>query len=93
MPLGITMGICYAAAVDELKRGESLVLFSDGLTDAMNSKREVYGLERIVDAVRSSNHEDASGLVRHIISDVERFVGGNRQFDDMCLVCVHRREE
>jgi serine phosphatase RsbU (regulator of sigma subunit)/pSer/pThr/pTyr-binding forkhead associated (FHA) protein len=92
LPLGIERDVCYSATKDTLGLGESLVLFSDGLTDAMNNKDECYRVKRIVNAVGSSDHQDASSLVSHIISDVQGFVGANRQFDDMCLVCVHRSQ-
>jgi serine phosphatase RsbU (regulator of sigma subunit) len=90
LPLGIEADIRYAATEERLGPGESLVLFSDGLADAMNNRTECYGVERIVQAVGTSDHRDASSLVDHLIRDVRGFVGENRQFDDMCLVCVHR---
>ncbi len=89
VPLGVDESYEYNSSTVGLSPGEFLVLFTDGFSEAMNSEKELYGLERLRKRIGSSLSNVAE-LGRVILDDVENFVGGTPQSDDMCLVCVGR---
>jgi sigma-B regulation protein RsbU (phosphoserine phosphatase) len=74
-----------------LKRGDALILYTDGVTDALNTEQESFGLERLKELVRDHRHEQAQELVQTINASIAAFVGDAMQFDDFTLV-VARRE-
>ncbi|HEY4760003.1 MAG TPA: SpoIIE family protein phosphatase, partial [Thermoguttaceae bacterium] len=69
--------------------GYSLILYTDGITEAMNSNDELYTYERLM--AQLTQDDDSVGLIgRRILDDVRKFVGSRPQSDDLCLVCVGR---
>ncbi len=89
VPLGVDESYEYQSSTVTLLPGQFLVLFTDGFSEAMNSEKELYGLERLRKRIGTSL-SDVAELGRVILDDVENFVGGTPQSDDMCLVCVGR---
>jgi serine phosphatase RsbU (regulator of sigma subunit)/pSer/pThr/pTyr-binding forkhead associated (FHA) protein len=89
VPLGVDEHYEYQSATVPLSPGQFLVLFTDGFSEAMNSAKELYGLERLRKRIGSSLSNVAE-LGKTILDDVESFVGGTPQSDDMCLVCLGR---
>ncbi|MBL7039420.1 MAG: SpoIIE family protein phosphatase [Pirellulaceae bacterium] len=89
-PLGVDSEATYGVSTFRMKSGESLTLFSDGFTDAMDRENRFYGLSRLRQTVAAAEGTGAEQLGRYVVADVQRFMGGRSQFDDMCLVCVHR---
>ena len=89
MPLGVERAVDYVPHLVRLAPGESLVLYTDGITEAMNQNDELYGSARLL---RMSGCEAAgvSLLGRRILDDVRLFVGARPQSDDMCLTCFGR---
>jgi hypothetical protein len=77
----------------ELRPGDSLILYTDGCTDAQNDQQERYEMleqPRLRLAI-SAPCSDIVALGEHIRADIERFVGQTSQFDDMCLVGIRRK--
>lgn len=64
------------------------VLYSDGLTEAMNSVKEEYGMERLVDCVRSVRYDSSEKIVGNVIDSVQSFTKDADQHDDITLVIV-----
>lgn len=89
LPLGVAAGYEYESVDLDLAAGDSLTVFTDGFSEAMNSDRELYGLERLADQV-SSGPASVEELGRFVLDDVRRFVGTYDQSDDMCLACFGR---
>jgi sigma-B regulation protein RsbU (phosphoserine phosphatase) len=71
-----------------LDPGDVLVLYSDGVTEAMNEAGEQYGLDRLVDQVERGEHESAVDIHARIWNDVHRFAPIN--VDDVTLMVVRR---
>ena len=67
--------------------GEGLLLYTDGVTEAINDKKEQYGEKRLL-KVCSGN--TSMNMVRSVAEDVERFAKGTKQFDDLTLLSVTR---
>lgn len=91
LPLGVAADIEYEAVHRDLQPGDFVTIFTDGFSEAMNSDRDLYGLERLMDQV-SSSAVSVADLGKHILDDVRKFVDGYAQSDDMCLACFGRVE-
>jgi serine phosphatase RsbU (regulator of sigma subunit) len=89
LPLGVDRNVEYGPSIVSLAAGQSLVLYTDGITEAMNAAGELYGSRRLL-ALLSSDVDRLSLLGRRILDDVKRFVGAQSQSDDMCLTCLGR---
>lgn len=84
-PLGMLEEGEYAVEMAHLEPGDRVVLFTDGVTEAQNPAGDYFSLERLREAVRDSAGLDLAGLHAAILSTIERFTGGARQYDDMTL--------
>jgi serine phosphatase RsbU (regulator of sigma subunit) len=74
----------------ELGDGDALVIFSDGVTEAMNVSDEFFGDERLRGRLLGLVGMDASGIGTEIVADVDEFVGDTRPHDDLSLVVLRR---
>jgi serine phosphatase RsbU (regulator of sigma subunit) len=90
LPIGVYDGYEYESHTFELGPGESLTVFTDGFSEAMNAERELYGMERIAAQV-AKPAGDVEQLGRNVLDDVHKFVAGYDQSDDMCLACFGRQ--
>jgi GAF domain-containing protein len=70
--------------------GEMLLIYSDGLTDAINSADEEFGLERVQAVLHAARHRSASEALGEIERAVEAHVGGVEAFDDMTMVVIKK---
>lgn len=89
LPIGVLDEFEYEAYERELEPGDFVTIFTDGFSEAMNSDRELYGLEKLAEVIGNKTvgpHE----LGGHILGDVRKFAGDYPQSDDMCLVCFGR---
>jgi len=90
-PLGVLPDQSFGETTIPLRPGEVLLLFTDGITEAMNPADDIYGAKRLR-RILSSGPDSAQELVQDIVTDVESFCSGRAQRDDMCLVCVRRSQ-
>ena len=90
MVLGVDPVQHYEKALVDLLPGDMILLYSDGLTDAANFDRQRFQRERIRAAVAEAAERGmtASGMVDHVLWEARRFVGLNRQVDDITIVGV-----
>lgn len=65
-----------------------LVLYTDGITEAMNAKRELYGEERFLAAIREYGKLPVADFVKSIKEDIQKFTGGYEQNDDITFVAI-----
>jgi len=87
LPLGIRLDRPYETASLELRPGDALIFFTDGVVEAFNESGEEFGNERWLSAIRSLPDWDASQTLQFLMSRVDEFVGATRQSDDItCLV-------
>ena len=92
LPLGVDSGVEYGAAVVSLAPGDSLTMYTDGIPEAMNVAKDMYGSKRL-HAQLHATVEDVKALGHRILEDVRRFVGNQPQSDDMCVTCLGRVAE
>lgn len=79
-------GIRYRRNEIRLEPGDTLFLYTDGVTEATNTKDELYGNDRLQDLLNQNTYEDAQTLCSLVKADVERFVGDAEQFDDITML-------
>jgi sigma-B regulation protein RsbU (phosphoserine phosphatase) len=71
-----------------LEPGETFVLFSDGVSEAMNASEDFYGEERLLMALSASAEASAADTVAAVLADVRAFVAGAKQSDDITILAV-----
>jgi phosphoserine phosphatase RsbU/P len=74
----------------QLMPGDRLIVFSDGVPDAVNPAGERYGYERLHAALISGGHLDAEALCAHLVADLTRWTAGADPFDDVTLLVTAR---
>ena len=75
----------------QMNPGDSLLLFTDGATDALNSKHEPFSEERLI-ATATQPSNSAQSQLSGIVSAVEAHIAGREQYDDITLLAVKRKE-
>jgi sigma-B regulation protein RsbU (phosphoserine phosphatase) len=72
----------------ELRTGDVLVAFTDGISEAMNGKDEEWGEEKMLETLKTCDGTSAAETVACIMSEADRFTAGAKQYDDMTLVVL-----
>ncbi|MCK4539311.1 MAG: PP2C family protein-serine/threonine phosphatase, partial [Candidatus Krumholzibacteria bacterium] len=88
--LGALEDSSYTDTVISLEVGDTLLVFSDGISEARNPSDEEYCEERIVEVLTKNPHLDSAGIIDHIINDVNTFADSRDQMDDMTIVALKR---
>ena len=89
VPLGMMPGTCYEEYETVLAPGESLLFYSDGLVEAHNQRREMFGFARLQSLL--AGQRDGTLLVDALLDELQRFTGdGWEQEDDVTLLVLHR---
>ncbi len=87
LPFGIENDAPYEVGNTKLGRGDLLVIFTDGLVEAVNLRGEEYGEGRLLEMLNTVPGESAAETQRFIMQSVDIFVGTARQHDDItCLI-------
>jgi sigma-B regulation protein RsbU (phosphoserine phosphatase) len=90
MVLGIMDDMTYDEDETVLAPGDMLVLYTDGITEAMNSAGELFGKARLKEAVHNAGRATARDVIDAIIAAVKVYVGDTSQADDLTIVAVKR---
>ncbi len=90
LALGLSADSVYADQDVPLAGGQSLLVYSDGLTDARNQAGEFYGIERLKALIARLSGASAQSLGEQVVADVARFEGDARRNDDLSLVVLQK---
>jgi serine phosphatase RsbU (regulator of sigma subunit) len=94
MAVGMDAGPIFQRTLQEetveLQPGDFLLQYTDGLTEAMNAASEQYGLNRLREALASSNARTSEDLKDAVIDSIEAFTEGRALDDDLTLLVVKR---
>ena len=90
LPVGVVDGMEYEEYVVKLQPGDSLTLYTDGITDALNAHEEFYGTERLLKNLRTESIDGVVAMGKQVLDDVKRFAGQQAQSDDMCVTIFGR---
>ncbi|OGJ42087.1 hypothetical protein A3B60_03265 [Candidatus Peregrinibacteria bacterium RIFCSPLOWO2_01_FULL_39_12] len=91
--LGMTRDISQQVKVNEIdfRKGDYLVIYSDGIPECWKNEKENFGMERLVSLIESACKFDTSLAVRDkILSDVKMFAAGYKQMDDITIIVLKR---
>lgn len=90
MPIGIEENALWEQASIQIQPGDLLVLYTDGIPDAMNADEEFFKEERLVETILQNPGLPAHELQSVILKKVQEFVGEAPQFDDITLLLLRR---
>src|SRR5205823_10995504 len=97
-PPGMVLGIDSGSVFDRLtvdfnvplERDDCLVLYTDGVTEALDAEGYEFGLERTIQSVRASANNGAPAIITRVIDDVRNFSGSQPQNDDITMIAIHK---
>ncbi len=90
IPVGIFSESHYQVGQTRLESGDWLVIFTDGIVEAVNSKYEEYGEPELIRLVDRESATAPAELLRSLLADLDRFVGNTPQHDDMTCLLLKR---
>ena len=93
MALGVVPEVTLRDQQIKLENGDVLVLYTDGVTDALNARGDEFGLARLEQAIVSHRRRSADGIVVAIQAALSEFVGDEPPFDDLTLIVAKRSVE
>ncbi len=90
--LGIDKGMGFSSRLEEksmpVKSGDVLLLYSDGITEAMNASHHLFDLSRLESALKESAHFPADKIVERINLRLDEFVQSEEPHDDVTMVAI-----
>lgn len=88
--LGVDAALAYTQKTIALAKGDFLVFYTDGVTDALNAAGQEFGLERLEKAVRANRKKNAQEIVRALEEELTSYIGATDPFDDITLLVLKR---
>jgi sigma-B regulation protein RsbU (phosphoserine phosphatase) len=80
----------YQSRTFRLDKGDILVVYSDGLTDAQNQQEEMFGEERLLEIIQQEAPSGSYALEQKFLKAIEEFTQGMPQTDDITFVVVEK---
>ena len=77
----------------ELHPGDTLMCYTDGVTEATNKNNELFGNDRLLAALNKDPDADVENIIRNVKDDIDTFVGEAPQFDDITMLCLKYKAE
>ncbi|MBU1138651.1 MAG: SpoIIE family protein phosphatase [Proteobacteria bacterium] len=90
--LGLDEESDYTSATTTLSAGDALLLFTDGVTEAMNNAEELFGEERLQETLLRCLQRTPAGLLNSVENGLAAFTGSNPQHDDITMLCLIREK-
>jgi sigma-B regulation protein RsbU (phosphoserine phosphatase) len=91
---GVAIGVMpeanFAEQQIEFQRGDTLLVYSDGLTEAANEAGEFFGEQRLLTRLRSFTGLSAPQIGERLVAEVDQFVGEARAHDDLSVIVLKR---
>ncbi len=97
MDLGLPIGLDedIAQFIDhisiELKSGDGLVVYTDGITEAKNRQKQRYGVQHLCDIISQNWQKPVGEIQQEVIEDVREYIDGQKLLDDMTLVVIKQK--
>jgi phosphoserine phosphatase RsbU/P len=90
LPIGIYPTYNFEEKKITLNRGDLVLIYSDGITEAENNKEESFGEERLIDSIKKSYEVNSSNMIEKIYSEVKSFSQDIQRADDQTLLLIGR---
>ena len=84
--VGVVPGIPFAEHEFELHPGDRIYVYTDGVPEATSDKKELFGMDRMLDSLNSHGEDSLQELLPHVKEDLDAFVGNAPQFDDITML-------
>jgi len=95
MALGIDSGDVFDRITGDftftMEQGDCLVLYTDGVTEALDSKGLEFGMKRVIQSIQASATEGAAIMKKRLTDDIIEFIGTNPQNDDITIIVICRK--
>ena len=88
--LGAFEDFIFQPDTTHLDHGDSIVLYTDGVTEAFNADEEEFGEKRLHDTLKGLKQESAEGIIKGILKEKDLFVGETEQSDDITMLVLKR---
>lgn len=88
LPLGIMADAAYESGTVTLQPGDWLVIFTDGLVEALNPKNEEYEEPRVLNILQNGVTATPEELLSRLMADLDTFVGATPQHDDVTCMLI-----
>ena len=88
LPIGLFEDFNYEMQTMEMQPGAALFLYTDGLTEARNSKGQLFGRDRVLQMIAESVTTEPTQLLETVIAEVKQFSGNTEQSDDLTLLAL-----
>ncbi len=90
LPVGISAEVVYQAGTTALSPGDWLVIFTDGVVEAVNTRGEEYGESRLLRIVDTAASSTPAEMLKLLLADLDTYVGNTPQHDDMTCLMLKR---
>ncbi len=94
--LGLDHGRIFDKVIDEerikLKTDDTIILYTDGITEAMNPEKEEYGEDRLIDFVLEQDGKTSKECCISLIKEIKKYAAGTEQSDDIAMVLIKKIE-
>ena len=86
--VGIMEDIAYKDIEFQLEPGDKIFLYTDGVNEAQNLEGELFGNDRMLDALNKDPDADEDQIIANVMQGINDFVGEAEQFDDITMFCL-----
>lgn len=94
---GVVLGIIPQLRFEQrslvLQPGEVVLFYTDGVTEAMDPQRELFGEERLIEVLRQHNQQSPQKIIEAVLEAINGFINGQNQSDDITMVVVQRLKQ
>ena len=88
--VGAIEGMEYHEEKLQLEKNDALILFTDGVTEAMSTSFEEYGEERLVNVLQGVPSQNCRDIINAVIADVSSFTQDAEQSDDITMLTIKK---
>ena len=85
-------GMKYRQYEIQMEKGDTLFLYTDGVAEATNAENQLFGTERMLEALNAEPTAEPKILLENMKKSVDKFVGDAPQFDDLTMLCIRLEE-
>jgi sigma-B regulation protein RsbU (phosphoserine phosphatase) len=89
--LGMFPSVKYKSKSVTLKKGDAVVLFTDGITESRSKENKEFNEDKLIKIIKKFSKLSAQALLEKIYNEVEVFTSGTEQMDDMTLVVIKKK--
>ena len=91
--LGGMEGMKYKETVAQLEPGDTVLLYTDGVTEAEDNDHALFGDDRLLACLTGRSDADPGAIIAAVKQSIDAFINGNSQFDDMTMLCFKCKED